>query len=59
MVGLCSVGLLGALRSLRDGLRALGSDLIIRAGFTQKVLPDFIRQVNARQVVIEEEVEHR
>ncbi|KAK9836731.1 hypothetical protein WJX74_006975 [Apatococcus lobatus] len=56
----CGVeGLLGALRSLRDGLRALGSDLIIRAGSTQKLLPEFVRQVNARQVIIEEEVEHR
>ena len=55
----CSVGLLGALRSLRDGLRALGSDLIIRAGSTQKLLPELARHVHARQVIIEEEVEHR
>ena len=59
VVTICSVGLLGAVQSLREGLRSLGSELIIRGGATHKMVPEFAHQVDARGIIIEDEVEHR
>lgn len=55
----CGAGLLGAVRALRAALRQRGSELVIRSGALQAVLPGLARQTGAYQIVAEEEVEHR
>jgi len=52
-------GLLGAVAALREGLRALGSDLLVRVGPPAAEVPEVARLLGAARVVAEEEVEHR
>jgi deoxyribodipyrimidine photolyase len=52
-------GLLGAVAALREGLRARGSDLLVRVGPAAAEVPEVARLLGAACVVAEEEVEHR
>lgn len=55
----CTVGLLGALCSLRQNLQATGSDLVVRTGGLHSTLGELLQQLPAASIIAEEEVEHR
>ncbi|KAK9905885.1 hypothetical protein WJX75_008118 [Coccomyxa subellipsoidea] len=52
-------GLLGSLADVRHSLRVKGSDLVVRVGPLQKSFQEVILQCSVREIIAEEEVEHR
>ena len=52
-------GLLGAVTALKQGLRQLGSDLVVLQGSIEQELPSLVKQLEASNLVLEEEVEYR
>ncbi|PWA40233.1 DNA photolyase, N-terminal [Artemisia annua] len=50
--------LLFALKDLRNSLKDLGSDLMIRFGRTESVIQDLVKEVSATNIYTQEEVEY-
>lgn len=50
--------LIDAVKNLKQTLKDHGSDLIIRFGRTEDILPTLVKEVNATHIITEEEGEH-
>lgn len=51
--------MLGSLADVRQSLRGMGSDLVIRMSPLKEAFQDITQQCNIAEIITEEEVEHR